>query len=108
MNFSCFHYSKSTSSKKVMHRLNLMAKVIDIDTQKPIIDAMLIVIEGFPAAFVSVLFTGALLIEVIFSLDGIGLPGYEAVIKRDYPILFGTLFTFTLIGLVMLNKLRKR
>jgi microcin C transport system permease protein len=64
-------------------------------------NAMLIVIAGFPAAFVGILFTGALLIEVIFSIDGIGLLGYEAVIKRDYPILFGTLFSFTLIGLVM-------
>jgi len=64
-------------------------------------NAMLIVIGGFPAAFVGILFTGALLIEVIFSLDGIGLLGYEAVIKRDYPILFGTLFSFTLIGLIM-------
>jgi len=64
-------------------------------------NAMLIVIAGFPAAFVSLLFTGALLIEVIFSLDGIGLLGYEAVIKRDYPILFGTMFSFTLIGLLM-------
>jgi microcin C transport system permease protein len=64
-------------------------------------NAMLIVIAGFPAAFVGILFTGALLIEVIFSLDGIGLLSYEAVIKRDYPILFGTLFTFTLVGLVM-------
>lgn len=64
-------------------------------------NAMLIVIAGFPGAFVGILFTGALLIEVIFSLDGIGLLGYDAVIKRDYPILFGTLFCFTLIGLVM-------
>ena len=64
-------------------------------------NAMLIVIAGFPAAFVGILFTGALLIEVIFSLDGIGLLGYEAVIKRDYPILFGTMFSFTLIGLIM-------
>ena len=64
-------------------------------------NAMLIVIAGFPAAFVSLLFTGALLIEVIFSIDGIGLLGYEAVVKRDYPIFFGTLFCFTLIGLVM-------
>ncbi|MCH8141664.1 MAG: microcin C ABC transporter permease YejB [Proteobacteria bacterium] len=64
-------------------------------------NAMLIVIAGFPAAFVAILFTGALLIEVIFQLDGIGLLGYEAVVKRDYPILFGTLFSFTLIGLVM-------
>ena len=64
-------------------------------------NAMLIVIAGFPAAFVGLLFTGALLIEVIFSIDGIGLLGYEAVVKRDYPIFFGTLFVFTLIGLVM-------
>ena len=64
-------------------------------------NAMLIVIAGFPAAFVGILFTGALLIEVIFQLDGIGLLGYEAVVKRDYPILFGTLFAFTLVGLLM-------
>jgi microcin C transport system permease protein len=64
-------------------------------------NAMIIVIAGFPGAFVALLFTGALLIEVIFSIDGIGLLGYEAIIKRDYPILFGTLFFFTLVGLVM-------
>ena len=64
-------------------------------------NAMLIVIAGFPAAFVGLFFTGALLIEVIFSLDGMGLLSYEAVIKRDYPILFGTVFMFTLVGLVM-------
>jgi microcin C transport system permease protein len=64
-------------------------------------NAMLIVIAGFPAAFVSALYTGALLIEVIFSLDGIGLLGFDAAIKRDYPILFGTLFVFTLIGLIV-------
>jgi microcin C transport system permease protein len=63
-------------------------------------NAMLIVIAGFPGAFIGVLFTGALLIEVIFSLDGLGLLGYDAVIKRDYPILFGTLFIFTLVGLI--------
>ena len=64
-------------------------------------NAMLIVIAGFPAAFVGILFTGSLLIEVIFSLDGIGLLSYEAVVKRDYPILFATVFVFSLIGLVM-------
>ncbi len=64
-------------------------------------NAMLIVIAGFPAAFVGILFTGSLLIEVIFSLEGMGLLAYDAVIKRDYPIMFGTLFVFTLIGLVM-------
>jgi microcin C transport system permease protein len=64
-------------------------------------NAMLIVIAGFPSAFVGILFTGSLLIEVIFSLEGMGLLGYDAVIKRDYPILFGTLFCFTFIGLLL-------
>jgi len=64
-------------------------------------NAMLIVIAGFPAAFVGLFFTGSLLIEVIFSLDGMGLLSYEAVVKRDYPILFGTVFCFTLVGLFM-------
>ena len=64
-------------------------------------NAMLIVIAGFPAAFISVLFTGALLIEVIFSLDGLGLLGYESVLNRDYPVVFGTLFIFTLFGLIL-------
>ncbi len=64
-------------------------------------NAMLIVIASFPSAFVGILFFGNLLIEVIFSLDGMGLLSYEALIKRDFPILFGTLFVFGLIGLVM-------
>ena len=64
-------------------------------------NAMLIVIAGFPGAFVSILFTGSLLIEVIFSLDGLGLLGFEAAINRDYPIMFGTLFFFSLLGLLM-------
>jgi len=64
-------------------------------------NAILIVVAGFPAALVGVLFTGVLLIEVIFSLDGLGLLGFEAVLRRDYPIMFGTLFIFTFIGLVM-------
>ena len=64
-------------------------------------NAMLIVIAGFPAAFVGILFTGALLIEVIFSLDGLGLLGFEAAINRDYPIMFGTLYMYTLLGLVL-------
>ncbi len=53
------------------------------------------------AAFIGVLFTGSLLIEVIFSLDGIGLLGFEAALNRDYPVMFGTLYFFGLIGLVM-------
>ena len=64
-------------------------------------NAMLIVVAGFPSAFVSILFTGSLLIEVIFSLDGLGLLGFEAAINRDYPVMFGTLYFFTLMGLLL-------
>ena len=64
-------------------------------------NAMLIVIAGFPAAFVGILFTGALLVEVIFSLNGLGLLGFDAAINRDYPIMFGTLYLYTLVGLVL-------
>jgi microcin C transport system permease protein len=64
-------------------------------------NAMLIIIAGFPAAFIGIFFTGSLLIEVIFSLDGLGLMSFEAAINRDYPVVFGTLFLFTLLGLVV-------
>ncbi|MBT3927269.1 MAG: microcin C ABC transporter permease YejB [Rhodospirillaceae bacterium] len=64
-------------------------------------NAMLIVVAGFPSAFIGILFTGSLLIEIIFSINGLGLLGYEALIGRDYPIIFGTLFFFTLVGLVV-------
>jgi microcin C transport system permease protein len=64
-------------------------------------NAMLIVVAGFPSAFIGILFTGALLTEIIFSLDGLGLLGFEAAINRDYPVMFGTLYFFTLLGLVM-------
>lgn len=64
-------------------------------------NAMLLVIAGFPAAFVSILFTSALLVEIVFSLNGLGLLGYEAVLQRDYPVMFGTLYIYTLAGLAM-------
>ncbi|WP_017938418.1 microcin C ABC transporter permease YejB [Zestomonas thermotolerans] len=64
-------------------------------------NAMLIIIAGFPAAFIGIFFTGSLLIEVIFSLDGLGLMSFEAAINRDYPVVFGTLFIFTLVGLLV-------
>jgi len=64
-------------------------------------NAMLIVIAGFPGAFVSILFTSTLLIEVVFSLDGLGLLGFEAAFNRDYPVMFGTLYFFSLLGLLM-------
>ena len=64
-------------------------------------NAILVVAIGFPAAFMRMLFGGALLIEILFSLDGMGLLGFEAVVTRDYPIVFGTLYIFTLVGLVV-------
>ena len=64
-------------------------------------NAMLIVIAGFPSLLLKMLFTGSLLIEVIFSLNGLGLLGYEAIMTRDYPVVFGTLYIFALLGLVL-------
>jgi microcin C transport system permease protein len=64
-------------------------------------NAMLIVIAGFPSAFVHAFFQGSLLIETIFSLDGLGLLGFESVLNRDYPVVFGTLYIFSLLGLVI-------
>jgi microcin C transport system permease protein len=64
-------------------------------------NAMLIVVAGFPGAFVGIFFASALLIEVIFSLDGLGLLGFEAAVNRDYPVMFGTLYVYTLIGLLL-------
>lgn len=63
-------------------------------------NAMLVVIAGFPSALLGILFTSALLIEIIFSLNGLGLLGYEAVVGRDYPVMFGTLYIFTMLGLI--------
>ena len=59
------------------------------------------VIAGFPAAFIAILFAGSLLIEVIFSLDGLGLLGFESVLNRDYPVVFATVYIFSLLGLLI-------
>ena len=64
-------------------------------------NAMLLIVAGFPSAFIGILFTSALLVEIIFSLDGLGLLGFESAIRRDYPVMFGTLYIFTLLGLLM-------
>ena len=61
---------------------------------------MLIIVAGFPGAFISAFFAGSLLIETIFSLDGLGLLGFESIYQRDYPVVFGTLYIFSLLGLV--------
>ena len=64
-------------------------------------NAMLIVIAGFPGVFIGVFFGSSLIIETIFSLDGLGRMGFEAAVARDYPVIFGTLFVFGLMGLVV-------
>ena len=64
-------------------------------------NAMLLIVAGFPAAFIGILFSSALLVEIVFSLDGLGLLGFDSAIRRDYPVMFGTLYMFTLLGLVM-------
>ena len=63
-------------------------------------NALIPIVTGFPTAFVGAFFTGSLLIETLFSLDGLGLLSYESVIRRDYPVVLGTLYLFTLIGLL--------
>jgi microcin C transport system permease protein len=64
-------------------------------------NAMLLIVAGFPSAFIGILFSSALLVEIIFSLDGLGLLGFESAMRRDYPVMFGTLYMFTLLGLLM-------
>jgi microcin C transport system permease protein len=63
-------------------------------------NALIPLVTGFPAAFIGAFFTGSLLIETLFSLDGLGLLSYESVMRRDYPVVLGTLYLFTLIGLI--------
>ncbi len=86
------HYVLTARAKGLSERTVLYGHVFR--------NAMLIVIAGFPSAFLSIFFTGSLLIEVIFSLDGLGLLGYESIINRDYPVVLGTLYIFALIGLL--------
>jgi len=87
------HYVMTARAKGLTERRVLYGHVFR--------NAMLIVIAGFPVALVSILFTSTLLIEVIFSLQGLGLLGFEARLTRDYPIVFGTVFSFTFISLVL-------
>lgn len=81
-------YAKGLNEKQVLYRHVFR-------------NALMIVIAGIPSAFIAILFTGSILIEIIFSLNGLGLLGYEAALSRDYPVMFATLYFFTLIGLVV-------
>jgi len=87
------HYVMTARAKGLSERRVLYGHVFR--------NAMLIVISGFPALFVSVFFGGSIIIETIFSLDGLGRLGFEAAVQRDYPIIFGTLFVFSLLGLIV-------
>lgn len=87
------HYVMTARAKGLSERQVLYGHVFR--------NAMLIVISGFPGAFVAIFFTNSLLIETIFSLDGLGLLSFESIINRDYPVVFGTLYMFSLLGLVV-------
>ena len=87
------HYVMTARAKGLTQRKVLYGHVFR--------NAMLIVIAGFPSAFIGILFSSSLFIEVIFSLDGLGLLGYEAILTRDYPVIFATLYFFSLLGLIM-------
>ena len=98
--------TKNSFLDEINKQYVLTAKAKGVSEQKVLYghvfrNAMLIVISGFPAAFINILFTSSLLIEVIFSLDGLGLLGFEAALGRDYPVVFGSLYIFTLIGLLL-------
>ncbi|MCL4159178.1 UNVERIFIED_CONTAM: hypothetical protein GTU68_063880 [Idotea baltica] len=86
------HYVMTARAKGLSERKVLYGHVFR--------NAMLIVIAGFPAVFIGVFFGGSVIIETIFSLDGLGRLGYEAAVARDYPVVFGTLYMFGLIGLL--------
>jgi microcin C transport system permease protein len=85
------HYVLTARAKGLSQRQVLYRHVLR--------NALIPIVTGFPAAFIGAFFTGSLLIETLFSLDGLGLLSYESVIRRDYPVVLGTLFLFTLIGL---------
>jgi microcin C transport system permease protein len=97
--------TKNTVLEEVRKQYVLTARAKGLD-QKTVFNrhvfrnALIPIVTGFPAAFIGAFFTGALLVETLFSLDGLGLLSYDAVIKRDYPIVMGTLFFFSLLGLV--------
>lgn len=98
--------TKNSFLEEINKQYVLTAKAKGLSQQKILYghvfrNAMLIIIAGFPSAFVSLFFTGSLLIEVIFSLDGLGLLSFDAIIQRDYPVIFANLFIFTFLGLLM-------
>ena len=97
--------TKNTMLEEIRRQYVLTARAKGLDERTVLWrhvlrNAMIPIVTGFPAAFVAAFFTGALLIETLFSLDGLGLLSYEAVIRRDYPVVMGTLFFFSVLGLM--------
>ncbi len=97
--------TKNSFLEEIRKQYVLTARAKGLDERKVLWkhvmrNALIPIITGFPSAFIGAFFTGSLLIETLFSLDGLGLLSYESVIRRDYPVVLGTLFLFTLIGLV--------
>jgi microcin C transport system permease protein len=98
--------TKNTFIEEMRKQYVLVARAKGL-TQKRVLykhifrNALIPIITGFPAAFIGAFFAGSLLIETLFSLDGLGLLSYEAVVRRDYPVVLGSLYLFTLIGLVV-------
>ena len=98
--------TKNTFLEEINKQYVMTARAKGLTEQKVLYghifrNAMLVVISGFPAIFVAVFFSGSLIIETIFSLDGLGRLGFEAAVARDYPVIFGTLFVFGLLGLIV-------
>lgn len=98
--------TKNTFVEEIRKQYVLVARAKGLSQQRVLYkhifrNALIPLVTGFPAAFVGAFFAGSVLIETLFSLDGLGLLGYEAVIRRDYPVVLGSLYLFTLIGLVV-------
>ena len=97
--------TKNSVLEEISKQYVLTARAKGVDERKVLWrhvfrNALIPIMTGFPAAFVAAFFGGSILIETLFSLDGLGLLSYESVIRRDYPVVFGSLFVFTLIGLL--------
>ncbi|HEU5295346.1 MAG TPA: ABC transporter permease subunit [Burkholderiaceae bacterium] len=98
--------TKNTFIEEMRKQYVLVARAKGVSQQRVLWkhifrNALIPIVTGFPAAFIGAFFTGALLIETLFSLDGLGLLGYESIIRRDYPVVLGSLYLFTLIGLLV-------
>jgi microcin C transport system permease protein len=104
--------TKNTMLEEIRKQYVMVAKAKGLSQRTVLVkhvlrNALIPIVTGFPAAFIGAFFTGSLLIETLFSLDGLGLLSFDSVVKRDYPVVLGTLYVFSLIGLVakLLNDL---